>query len=165
MKYRRLDQEELEELKTEFVNFLSSNTITADDWQKIKAEDPVKAEGLIDIFSDIVFEKTLQKIEYLEHRSKQGLNIFHCQADKMVMVGLTVEGKSTLDFTKNQTPEEMITQLRASGARLRMYQAEKKYDPNRSAELYKMMEQGCLITNDHLFNTFMGMQGEEEETE
>ena len=161
MKFRRLDQEELQELEPEFVEFLSSNTITSDDWQKMKTEKPEKAEGLLDIFSDIVFEKTIRKIEYLEVKTKQDIKIFHCLKEKMELVGLTLEGESTIDFTKSQTPEEMIAQLRSTDARLKLYKAEKPYDDSREIELFQMMEKGCLITNDHLFKTFMELRGEE----
>ena len=59
MKFRRLTNEELQELEKEFVQFLVSNTVTADDWEKIKEDNPERAEGLIEIFSDIVFEKVI----------------------------------------------------------------------------------------------------------
>ena len=37
-KYRLLTLEELGELRPEFVRFLASQSITADDWQKMKLE-------------------------------------------------------------------------------------------------------------------------------
>ena len=70
MDFRRLTNNELEELKTEFVRFLVSNTVTGDDWEKIKKENPERAEGLIEIFSDIVFKKIISKVEYLEMKKQ-----------------------------------------------------------------------------------------------
>ena len=68
MKYRVLSTKELEPLKDDFIKFLSANTITGEDWTKIKSNKPNQASKLIEIFSDIVWEKSLEKIKYLEHR-------------------------------------------------------------------------------------------------
>ena len=46
MKYRILSKEELEPLKDDFIKFLSANTITGEDWVKIKAEKPEEANTL-----------------------------------------------------------------------------------------------------------------------
>ena len=75
-KYRLLTQEELKPLEEDFVKFLSANTVAADDWDKIKKEDPKKAEGLIEIFSDIVWEKALEKIKCLEARTEKDMKVF-----------------------------------------------------------------------------------------
>ena len=74
MKYRKLKPEELEPLKKEFIQFLAANTITGDDWAKTKAEKP--EEKIIALFSDIVWEKSLEKIHYLEHRDERYLKFF-----------------------------------------------------------------------------------------
>ena len=155
MKIRRLDQEELNEMETEFVRFLAANTITGKDWEKLKKEQPEKAEGLIGIFSDIVFEKILKKVEYLEIKSRSEIRTFHCGQDKIKMIGMRIQGESQLDFTKNQSPEQMLSLLKLSNARLQMYQGEKAYTREREIELFEMMEkQGALISKDgNLYKT------------
>ena len=65
MKYRILNNKELEPLKDDFVKFLSSNTVTGEDWDKIKSNKPNEALKLVEIFSDIVWEKALDKINLL----------------------------------------------------------------------------------------------------
>src|SRR5690625_7148031 len=71
MRYRRLTLEELKELESEFTTFLVTQGIPAEEWEKMKEKEPEQCQGLIDIFSDIVFEKILGKVKYLEHREKQ----------------------------------------------------------------------------------------------
>ena len=127
MRYRRLTNDELKELEKEFVRFLASNTVTGEDWEKIKKEDTEKAEGLIEMFSDIVFEKTISKIEYLEYRSPKDLKIFYCKDDIIEMVGIIVEGNSDIDFSKEMDAENMIHQLQTSKASLKLMAANKKY--------------------------------------
>lgn len=154
MKYRRLRPEELAELESEFIQFLAANTITGEEWEKIKKETPDKAERLIELFSDIVFEKTLSNIQYLEHKSPRDIKTFHCLPDKIVLNGLRIKGDSALDFTQQTDPHQMLQLLQLSGAGLQLYTAEKKYQDSREQELFRLMESGALISRDGaLFKT------------
>lgn len=145
MKYRRLDREELQELEAEFIRFLAANTITADDWQKLKVNQPEKADGLIQIFSDQVFQRVLEKVEYLEYRSPRSLKVFQCGKKGMEMVGLQVEGETALDLTQNQAPEAMMQLLKLSGANLKLLHGTKAYQQERETEIFHLMESGALI--------------------
>lgn len=162
MKFRRLTADELAELEQEFVQFLAANTVTAADWVKIKTDKPERAGQLIDLFSDIVFEKILQQIEYLEYKTPQDLKTFHCQAEKMVMFGLRIIGDTTLDFTQNPEPEKMVSEILSSGAKLQLYQAEKGYQEQRELELFKLLEAGALISRDgSMFKTLEELRSTE----
>jgi hypothetical protein len=153
MKYRRLTNDELAELETEFIRFLVSNTVTGDDWEKIKKENQERAEGLIEIFSDIVFEKTISKVEYLEMKTPKDLKIFRCNKEEIELMGLKVEGESDLDFTQDISPEEMMVKLQSSDANLQLYSANKKYkDDDRLKEIFQMMQWGSLISEGKLFH-------------
>ncbi|MFK7772813.1 MAG: DUF6495 family protein [Saprospiraceae bacterium] len=153
MNYRRLTNEELAELETEFVRFLVSNTVTGDDWEKIKKENPERAEGLIEIFSDIVFEKTISKIEYLEMKTPKDLKIFRCNKENIELMGLKIEGESDLNLTDDISSEEMMKKLQTSDAQLQLYSADKKYkDDNREQEIFQMMQWGSLISDGKLFH-------------
>ncbi len=148
MKYRRLAQDELEELESEFVRFLAAHTVTASEWEKLKAEEPEKADGLIRIFSDQVFQQVLERVEFLEFRSPRDLRIFHCGPKHMEMVGLKIEGETELDLTQNQAPETMMQLLRLSGAQLKLLHGTKTYQKERELELFHLMESGARISRD-----------------
>lgn len=148
MKYRKLSIDELEELETEFIRFLAANTVTGDDWVKIKEEDPAKAEGLIEIFSDLVFEKIIEGIDYMEVKMPKDYKTFYCGKERIYLLGLQIEGETEFDFTKNREPAKMMEQIQSSGARLQLYSAEKAYKPNRDLELFRMMEGGARISKD-----------------
>ncbi len=160
MKYRRLTLEELKELETEFVRFLASNSIESDEWVALKTTKPEKVEQLIEIFSDIVFEKVIGNIKYLEHRSPTDLRLFQCEADLIKMIGIKVMDAHTIDFTKSQTAEEMLHHFRnAANGSLKMYSAEKPYkNSDRSGELFQMMEDGCLISDGKLFEMMKNLK-------
>ncbi len=163
MKYRRLSKEELEELEEDFIRFLASNSITGEDWAKMKAENSSKSNEFIDIFSDLIFERTLKKIEHLEFKTSKDMKLFHCLEDKIIMMGLFVEGSSNLDFTKPSDSAKMLDQLKKSSSNLKLYQAEKQFSKQREMELFEMMENGCLISKGELFYTLQKLRDEEDD--
>ncbi len=63
MKYQRLTKEQLEELHQEFINFLATQSITAKEWDDIKKNKPEVAEQELDVFSDLIWEGVLSKVE------------------------------------------------------------------------------------------------------
>ncbi|MDC0463888.1 DUF6495 family protein, partial [Flavobacteriaceae bacterium] len=71
MKYTRLTKEQFEELNQEFINFLATQSITAKEWKEIKKQKPAVAEEELDIFSDLVWEGVLSKVDYLENIAPQ----------------------------------------------------------------------------------------------
>lgn len=148
MTYRRLTNEELSELEPEFVRFLASNQLNANDWENLKETNPVKVEELIMLFSQIVFDKTIKGIEYLEFRSLNDIKTFHCLEEKIQMFGLVVEGNERIDFRTNMDSTAMVKLVKNSNSKVSLYSAEKAYNGKREAELYKMMESGCLISKD-----------------
>lgn len=159
MKYRKLNIEELQELEQEFITFLSAQSITSDLWEEMKEKQPERAELLIEQFSDIVFDKVLGNIEYLEQKSKREIRLFHCQPEKIKMLGLIIDGETELDFTQNLSPRQMVQQMQLSGAKLRMYQGERGYKKQRERELFELMEEGALISKDGaLYKTLEGIK-------
>lgn len=148
MKYRRLRLDELKELENEFITFLSSNTVTGSDWEKLKVDQPQKADQLIDMFSDIVFEKILGQVQYLEFKTPKDYKTFHFTDDQIIMLGVQVAPDAPVDFTQNISPEQMSGQMILSGSKMKMYRGEKKYRKERNLEIFDLMEQGALISKD-----------------
>ncbi|WP_367388533.1 DUF6495 family protein [Lewinella sp. LCG006] len=145
MKFRRLTKEELQGLEGEFVQFLAANTVTAQDWEQLKTEEVVKAEELLNMFSDIVFEKIIKQVVYLEVRTPNDLKTFHCLEDKIVLNGLHVEGQAIHDLTSDLPTSEIMESFKQADVQLKIYTAEKAYLPDRAAEIFRMLESGALI--------------------
>jgi hypothetical protein len=160
MKYRRLTIGELKDMENEFVRFLVSNGVTADDWEKIKVENPTKADGLIAIFSDVVFDKVLEKVKYIEFRTPYDIKTFRCLEDKIELLGLKVSGTSGLDFTKGQPLQDMLTYIKsAPEGGVQMYSAEKAYkDNNPKKEVFSMLESGAFISEGEIFEALLQMK-------
>ena len=160
MQYRRLTQAELNELETQFVTYLAANSITAPDWELLKSESPDKAETLIELFSDMVFDQTLETIEYLEYKEAQDIKTFHCGPEKIQMLGLFIEGHTDVDLRESMNPVEMMQRVKAANAKVTLYSMEKALPPeNRKAELFRMLENGCRISRDGmLYKTLKGLR-------
>ncbi|CAN5500552.1 DUF6495 family protein [soil metagenome] len=150
MKYKRLSIEELKELEKEFVSFLATAQITGGDWEKMKKEEAEKAEELIDVFSDLVYDKVMSKISYLEYRDQKSLNIFHFTENKIVLVGFRVKESSPL----NLTADNVFTQWNESNMQsVNAIQTERSYAKDRGEEVFELIQNGCFITDDVLFKT------------
>jgi hypothetical protein len=148
MRFRLLTDEELADVKPEFYRFLAANGAGEQDWNEFQKTDPAKATRILEMFSDLVFDRVLQKAVYLERRSAHRLEAIHAEAGKMTLLGLVIEGKTHLDFTKNDDPQVLFTQMQLSGARPRLMQAEKVYPKNREESLFRQLEQGFRISRE-----------------
>lgn len=154
MKYKRLSIEELQVLEKDFIQFLASAQITGPDWEKMKKEEPAKADELIDVFSDVVYDKVLNKIKYLEHREAKSLNVFCFGETSVRLVGLRVKEKSALDLTA----EDVLIQWNDAAANsVTAVSSEKKYGVDKQTEIFEMLQTGCLITDERLFNAISAM--------
>lgn len=146
-KYRLLTTEELKTFEKEFIDYLAVNTITGEDWVKMKAESPEKAEGIVDVFSDVVMEGVLRNIEFLELRTKDQLMAFQCLPDKILLAGMKSDDPAA-DFT---SPEFIKNGLAAPPKGLRIFSSDKEYDKTREQELFEMTEAGCLVSDGKIF--------------
>ncbi|WMI65734.1 DUF6495 family protein [Aestuariibaculum sp. YM273] len=150
MKYSRLTKEQFEELHQEFINFLATQSITADEWENLKENKPELAEAELDVFSDLIWEGVLNKAEYLEHISPQHMYLFHLGESKMQAIVLNI--KNDVDITT----EEGYAWLRENlmDENVEFLQADKDYTDDKNLDKFKMIEQGAVITKGDLFKYF-----------
>jgi len=141
-KYRVLSQEELSTMETDFVKFLVLNGIVADDWTKLKKEDPEAAQGIISSFSDVVFEQILRKTAYVEHISEHDIFCVQCLVDKMVLVGAKSDGSVNFETTDPSS---------IGGEGVKVFTTEKTYNGDRQKEIFDMLQQGYQISEGELF--------------
>lgn len=153
MKYKRLTSEELNALEKEFIHFLASAQITGADWDKMKKNEIEKANELIEVFSDVVYDKILRKIKYLEYRDAKTLNLFYCAEDKIALVGIRVKENAALDLTN---AEVLNNWQEHDLACVHVVKSEKNYVKEREEEVFELLQNGCLITDERLFKVLMG---------
>lgn len=157
MKYARLTQEQLEELHEEFINFLATQSITAVEWESIKTEKPEVAEEELDVFSDLIWEGVLSRVEYLENISAQHMHLFWLTEKEMKLISVKVRNPE-IDLTtsvgfawfKKNWQSDYIDYLTAS----------KAYSQDRNQDKFDLIKQGGVITRGDLFRWFDEIIGE-----
>jgi len=141
-KYRLLSKDELENLEPEFIQYLSSNGIDAEKWKSILKDDKNEMDFHIKLFSDVVMQKTLEKINYLEHRTSSDIKLFYFDKTEASLFALKSTSIDLLEVSSiNQNDLENIE----------LYNATKKYNSTRELEIFDLLNQGCTISKGDLF--------------
>lgn len=157
MKYTRLTKEQFEELHQEFINFLATQSITADEWEDIKKNKPEAAEQELDVFSDLVWFGVLNKVKYLEHLSAQQLHLFKCKEKQMHLIALKIKD-SSIDLTTPEGFQWLRDNLLSND--IEFYNAHKAYSDDKLSDIFKIIQQGANITKGELFEYFVKLIGQ-----
>lgn len=154
MKYARLTKEQFEEMHQEFINFLATQSITADEWEKIKKEQPNVAEDEMDLFSDLVWEGVLNKVEYLEHFSPQQVFLFYISQVSINLIAIKVENDA-VDITTREGYQWLQTNL--MNEMVNIYTSSKVLSDDRNKDIFALIKQGANITKGELYAYFKEM--------
>ena len=151
MKYKRLSKEQLEELHPEFINFLATQSITAEEWTALKEGKPEVAEQEIDVFSDLIWEGVLSKVEYLENISERHMHLFHLTDKEMKLFSVKVMNpeidlrtQEGFGWFKRNFQSDFVEYLTAS----------KAYTDDKNLDKFQLIEQGAAITKGELYQWF-----------
>ncbi len=150
MKYARLTKEQFETLHQEFINFLATQSITANEWKNLKQNKPELAEAELDVFSDLIWEGVLNQASYLEHISAQHMYLFHLDKENMHAIVLNV--KNNVDITTTEGYNWLRDNLMDEA--VEFFQADKEYTDDKNLDKFKMIQQGAVITKGELYNYF-----------
>lgn len=148
MRFSCLSNDQLKELEKDFVEFLIVNGVEGDSWKKINIENPQQAIALVEIFSDLVWEKILTQIKFLELKTNNHWAFCKMEEDKGDMIiirsknqtDLNIENGDVLSF--NPLEMELIT-------------ASKKYNKNREEEIFELIQSGYLKCEPHFYENLL----------
>lgn len=151
MKYTRLTKEQFEELHQDFAKFLATQSIDAKEWEQLKKEKPHFVEEELDIFSDLVWEDVLSRIEYVENRSKNQLFLFHFDKDNIHLILIKL-----LNEAINANSSEGIDYINKNvkSDEVQIYTSKKAYSEDANMDKFKLIQQGSLVTEGALFQHF-----------
>jgi hypothetical protein len=143
MKYTRLTKEQFDELHQEFARFLASQSITADEWGKIKQEKPEMAEDELDVFSDLIWEGTLSNVSYLENWSAHQVYLFYFGESHIELISV-----KTTNQEIDLTTQEGINWLEKNIGEdtVEIYEGNKTYASERNVEIFNFIKQGAIIS-------------------
>lgn len=142
MKYRCLTDDELKELEADFKQFLIVNGVHAEEWAQLNATNDSKVMELVELFSDIVLDKALKNIKFLEHVTTRDIKAFRCDKEEMVLIGIT-STNTHIDFSKD-TLDDCKDQLD-------IFRTTKSYYKSREEEVFQLLESGCSIIDEKQF--------------
>lgn len=151
MKYSRLTKEQFEELHKEFINFLATQSVTADEWENLKVNKPELAEQELDVFSDLIWEGVLSKVNYLEHISPQQIHLFYLAEQDMKLIAIKISDTS-IDFTTSKGFDWLRANLLNDD--VAFFNANKSYSEDKALDKFKLIQQGALITKGELYLYF-----------
>ncbi|SFU37145.1 hypothetical protein SAMN05216480_10211 [Pustulibacterium marinum] len=150
MKYTRLTKEQLEEMHEEFATFLAAQQITAEEWKELKTEKPEVAEQELDVFSDLVWEKVLSKVEYIDKIDAQSVFLFQIQEQQIRLIVLKT--KAQIDCTTQEGMQWVLDNYQQES--VEVFQATKKLSEDRNQEIFELIQQGGSISKGDYYTFF-----------
>ena len=149
MKYARLTKEQLEELHPEFITFLATQSIDKIEWDDIKKNRPHLAEQEIDLFSDVIWDKALTNVSYIDHFSKNYIFLFKC-IDEVVFSWVVKTNNPQIDFVSADGIHWLADNLFSNDVEIT--KGRKDISENRNLALFEIIKQGGIISKGELFN-------------
>lgn len=150
MKYQRLTNAELENLREDFIRFIASQGIDAEAWTKMKMGNNESAEDLINIYSDLVYDQALSKCHYLEHVSAKEFKSIHFLDDKALVQGIKVKEGSEINLNTDQF--QISVQQGLENNEIEVFTAQKPHQKLREQEMFEWLKKGAYMADEKWFN-------------
>lgn len=154
MKYTRLTKEQLEELHPEFVNFLATQSIDKKEWDEIKTNKPEVALQEIDVFSDLIWDKAITNVRFVDHFSKNHIFLFKCHDSYLESLIIQTSDES-VDFFTSEGLEWLGDNL--FGDSIMLQTGKKEVSDNRNEEVFKIIENGGIISKGELYTKLIAL--------
>ncbi len=148
MKYSRLSKEQFESLHEEFAFFLTAHSIDKIQWNKIKSDNPRLTEELLDLFSDMVWDQSLDKITYLENRSDYHLFLFKCENAHIDLILIRVD-KECPSLMEKDYKQWLVKNL--SDPRVDIFESCRSFQETLKEERFKLMNHGASVSDGKTF--------------
>jgi hypothetical protein len=159
IQYRRLEAEELEHLEKDFIQFLAANSITADDWVKMKSDDTEKAGEMIDLFSNLVWNKILENVKFAEQRTPHEMKVYKFDEEQLEVVVLHLKNAS-VDLTKGEDIQAIASgQVNLADQDPEVFSGKKAYEKDKKQEVFDLMQAGARPCKEVFWRSVRKMIG------
>lgn len=157
MKYRRLNSEELAPLNEEFLKYLLVANITPEQWEKLKENDQETCNKHLDIFSDLVFEKILTNIQFVDRILPRRIEFYQFQNEQVLLYALEAKDSQAADFKEDALDELDISQVN-------LIEGKKGYADDKLVEIFNVLQQpNAKISKGVLFKQIAIKVAEQKE--
>jgi hypothetical protein len=150
MKYRKLTKEQFESLHQEFAQFLATQKIDVDEWNKMKSQNSELVENELSVFSDMVWEDVLNKVEYLEHFSQKSVNFFKCEKEAVYRIVIKINKE--IDLLSEQGYKWLLENPKDKA--VDYLKGSKVYSKEKNIEIFNLIEKGSQISRGELYKFF-----------
>ena len=120
-------------------------------------EELGKHDELIDTFSDMVMERVLTNIKYLEHRTAGSIMLFKCEYEKLLLNSINLNGDYGVGFDDPKSIEILLSTGQTKDGMLSSFQSEKAYKKDRALEIFDLTNQGCLIVTEEYYQGLISL--------
>jgi len=149
MKYARLTKEQLEELHPEFTKFLATQSIDKKEWDELKSNKPEVALQEIDVFSDLIWDRALTNVKFVDHFSKNHIFLFKCYDDYLESLVVTSSNKE-VDFFTSEGIEWLSENLFSDAVEIQ--KGRKIVQELRNESIFEIIQNGGIISKGDLFS-------------
>ncbi|MBK8082116.1 MAG: hypothetical protein IPK25_18695 [Saprospiraceae bacterium] len=142
--YRILSNEELEILKPEFVKYLVSQGIPAEEWEKWKIADIEKTKLIIESFSEFIYFSILQKTRYVHKVVDQGRQFIRCNDNEFDLIWIQYQ-------ESYNDKEDLLSE--SNREKFEIVKGKKVYSMPKNDEIFGLFLQGfrLLLQKDENF--------------
>ena len=150
MRFRMLNETELDSLSDDFTKFLVVQGIDDELWRKINKENKEKAIQIVQIFSDTVLTKVYSKINYLSFLSDDVFSLFKIQDDTIHLLLIKKTNRETVFKGIN----DVYSILKKGVSNYELYTSSRVLKGEILDEIHKLSVQGCLISSKEIWDSF-----------
>lgn len=151
MKYQRLTKEQFEELHEEFATFLATQSIDAVKWAEIKENQASLAEEQLDLFSDMIWDRVLDNVTYVENIAASYMFLFKVEEEQMNALVIRILDDS-IDVTTKEGFMWLKDNIMSDSVEIR--RGGKTFSEDKKADLFALIQQGAQISNGVLYQAF-----------
>lgn len=145
MKFKILSKDDLSHLDEELKHFLIANGVSNEEWIEMNSSNPDKAIDLVELFSDVVYQKVFEQLKFVEHQSKEALLVFKCEEKEVKLIGVNVKNGMEGDLS---SPEKIQDTMKNHPDSLEIFRSTKPYSKEREIEIFEMVESGCVNSHE-----------------
>ena len=110
---------------------------------------------MLDIFSDMVYEKALKSCKYLERITESEIHTFHFQDGQAHMISVRMAPEAEGNFLEGSLSDVFIQLLK--NKQLEVLQGTKKFEKSRELEMFDEIRRGATLSKGQLYQSFLSV--------
>lgn len=148
MKYRCLTYKEFDLLSTDFSNFLYAEGINSYEWKILQDQYSDDAIKLLKKYSDLIFDKVMKGVQYLEYRTAKKLLLVECREEQFVTIGIEIPINCPINLTDlNSVKDQSKNELHVC----KTFELHSTYLTSREEEIFNFIEAGYYIVDEKTY--------------